>query len=103
MNRIEFMHSIDQKGREFASTVIGFFDQYMALYTMVENYENVNIINDSNESETVIFTLNFDSEDKAVQLMNIIAASGNTIIIYDRRFTIAVKPISNLSLSISLF
>ena len=62
MDRVEFLHNIDQQGKDFPSTLIAFFDQFMALYSLV-GYYNVNVVNTTNEN-TVKFTVSFDESDK---------------------------------------
>ena len=100
MDRIQFIQSIDQKDKEFVSMVIGFFDQYMALYSLVGQYEHINIINDVKENIT--FTISFESEAQAQQLQSIIASTGYMVTIYERTFTIVMAPLDSNTLSITL-
>ena len=101
MDRIEFLRKIDQQGKDFPSTLIAFFDQFMALYSLV-GYYNVNIVNDTDEDK-VKFTVSFDESDKLNQLEIIIAQNNNTISLYNRVFNIFLNRLSDRDIEIILY
>ena len=101
MDRVEFLHNIDQQGKDFPSTLIAFFDQFMALYWLV-GYYNVNIINNTDE-DNVKFTVSFDESDKINQLENIIALNNNTISLYGKVFNIFLNKLSERDIEIILY
>ena len=101
MDRVEFLHNIDQQGKDFPSTLIAFFDQFMALYSLV-GYYNVNIINNTDE-DNVKFTVSFDESDKINQLENIIALNNNTISLYGKVFNIFLNKLSERDIEIILY
>ena len=77
MDRVEFLHNIDQQGKDFPSTLIAFFDQFMALYSLV-GYYNVNVVNTTNEN-TVKFTVSFDESDKIKSIDKLIDDLGKLL------------------------
>ena len=101
MDRVEFLHNIDQQGKDFSSTLIAFFDQFMALYSLV-GYYNVNIVNDTDEDK-VKFTVSFDESDKIKQLEYIIALNNNNISLYGRVFNIFLNKLSDRDIEIILY
>lgn len=101
MDRVEFLHSIDQKGKDFPSTVIAFFDQFMALYSLVGCY-NINIVNNTDEDK-IKFTVSFDESDKINQLEQIIAQNNNSILVYDRVFNIFLNRLSDRDIDIIIY
>ena len=100
MDRIEFLHSIDQNGKDFSSTLIGFFDQIMALYSLVGNYDAkvINYIDD-----TVKFAVSFDESDTINRLENILVQSNNSISLYGRVFNIYLNKTSDRDIEIILY
>ena len=101
MDRVEFLHNIDQKGKDFPSTVIAFFDQFMALYSLVGCY-NIKIVNNTDEDK-VKFTVSFDESDKINQLEQIIAQNNNSILVYDRVFNIFLNRLSDRDIDIIIY
>ena len=101
MDRVEFLHNIDQQGKDFPSTLIAFFDQFMALYSLV-GYYNVNIVNDTDEDK-VKFTVSFDESDKIDQLNNIIAQNNNIISLYGKVFNIFLNKLTDRDIEIVLY
>lgn len=97
MDRVEFLKKIDQQGKDFPSTLIAFFDQFMALYSLVGGY-NINVVNNTDEDK-VKFTVSFDESDKINQLEQIIAHN-NTISLYGRVFNIFFKRVSDKDIEI---
>ena len=101
MDRVEFLHSIDQNGKEFASTLIAFFDQFMALYSLVGCY-NINIVNISDENK-VKFIVSFDESSNLNQLEQIVIQNNNIISLYDRVFNIILNKLSDREIEIVLY
>ena len=101
MNRVEFLHSINQNGKDFQSTLIGFFDQFMALYSLVGQY-NVSVVNNTDES-TIKFTVSFDESDLLNRLEDMIAQNNNMITLYGRVFNIFLNRLSDRDIDIIIY
>ena len=98
MDRVEFLHNIDQRGKDFPSTLIGFFDQFMALYSLVGNY-NVRVVNNTDEN-TIKFTVSFDESDSINRLEYAIKQNNSNILLYGRVFNIFLNKLSNKDIEI---
>ena len=101
MDRVEFLHNIDQNGKEFPSTLIAFFDQFMALYSLVGCYD-ISIVNTSDENK-VKFIVSFDESGNLDQLEQIVIQNNNIISLYDRVFNIFLNRLSNREIEIVLY
>lgn len=101
-DRIEFLHSIDQKDKELVSTIVTFFDQFMALYTLVGSYDDIKVTNESNES-VVSFNVNLSNEGNLLQLINIIRSKNNQLMVYEHLFNITLKQLDKTTLNIIFY
>ena len=81
MDRIQFFESIS--GINYPHMLVDFFDHFLALKEIVENSGKINIPQQENINNHIIFDIEFsDSKAKetAVELIN----NSGSIIIYDR-------------------
>ena len=98
MDRVEFLHTIEQNGKDFQSTLIAFFDQFMALYSLVGLYD-VKVINNTDEN-VIKFTVSFDESDLINRLEYTIAQNNNTISLYGRVFNIFLNRVTDKDIDI---
>ncbi len=71
MDRIEFLNSIKYNtdlNQEVINILIGFFDQYMVLYNLIENVINISMIGTTNNS--INFLLTYSDTDSASKALN---------------------------------
>ena len=97
MDRINFLKSIDLKEREFASTIVTFFDQCRALYSLGGSYDNSQMSNESGNS--ISFNINL-SENDLDKLISAIISVNNQLFIYDRIFNVIANKISSTCVQI---
>lgn len=101
MDRVEFLHNIDQDGKDFPSTLIAFFDQFMALYSLVGSCR-VYITNASDDNK-VKFIVSFDESSDLEQLEQIVIQNNNIVSLYDRVFNIFLNRLSDRDIEIILY
>lgn len=88
MDRITFIESIS--GIEYPEMLVEFFDQFIALKQLVDNYGKVTVNEKSNNS--ISFIVNFSNpkyKEKAVNMM------GSQITIYGKPITVSTEILSD--------
>ena len=97
MDRAEFLKSINRNGKEFTDMIVGFFDQHMLLYDLVDNISNVDII--QLEQHNVEFKVEFpNNEDVAIVLDRV--SSSPIIPIYEKNYGVQCLPCTDRSLNV---
>jgi hypothetical protein len=85
MDRAEFLKSIDRNGTEFTDMIVGFFDQHMLLYDLVDNVSNVSII--ELKQNNVEFKVDFPSTNDVDIVMNRVT-NAPIIPIYEKNYNV---------------
>ena len=81
MDRIEFVNSIRYtEDTDAVKTLITFFEQYMALYNLVEDIVSVSC--EGVDGNTIQFRIDYTSKDTALKNFNLINLN-NSIVIYE--------------------
>lgn len=94
MDRIEFSQSIDNATAE---DIINRFEEIMALYDIIHNYEIIKI--SKNQDDIASFTIELEQDD----ISRIISALSNlSLVIYNTPLQICCKAITTKLLYISL-
>lgn len=94
MNREQFLHSIKSSDIESSDIVINFFDQYMLLYDLIDNVNNVSII--SSDKSNISFRLDFDDEQSNITMRNKLI-NLQYVTIFESFYNIFFEVISNTS------
>lgn len=102
MDRIDFLRSIDQAGKDSVTELISFFDQFMAMYSLVGSYSNMDISNNESTQSFIRFTVSFDEPEKINLLQQAIINTHNIINVYGNTYKIDYTIISIKSISIIL-
>lgn len=97
MNRLEFLHALRIDNADFAETVHRFFDQFMALYSIIGNYD-ISIANEDN----LTFTIALPNAVEVNGIIQNIIANGYMVCIYDRMFRIAVNYVNGNIFNITI-
>jgi hypothetical protein len=100
MNRIEFLQSIDHQDKDQVTELISFFDQFMALFSLVGSYSNMEVFNNESNDSFIRFTISFDNAEKVNLLQQAIISANNCITIYCKTFFIDYSILSIKSMSI---
>lgn len=96
MDRIAFLESIS--GIEYPEMIVEFFDQFLALKQLVENYGNVSVLEKSNN--VISFSIAFNNKEYINKaLLNIQSGS---VIIYGRPISVTIDELSDTEIKISL-
>lgn len=96
-DRICFFQTIDQGDKEYESTITSLFEQFSALYDLVGAFDDVSIINKTNNQ--VIFEVRGGKEDERTLILNKIASKPN-VVIYEQSFFINATKNKNLGIDI---
>ena len=101
MDRIQFFESIS--GIDYPHMLVDFFDHFLALKEIVENSGKINVPQQENINNHIIFDIEFSdsrAKETAVELIN----SSGTIIIYDRPIYINIigLPVDDLKNKITI-
>ena len=100
MDRIQFLHSINCNGVvELTDVIVGFFDQYMLLYNLVDNVNNVKILN-SNDN-LITFELNYIDNTSVYRLSKVLV-NGGVIALYEKYFKVSFNILDDSSITISI-
>jgi len=96
MDRIEFLNSIKYTdlNQKAINILMGFFDQYMVLYNLIENVTNISMVGTSNNS--INFLLTYTDVDSASKALNNIS-SINLFNAYNKVFYIQAQSHDNKS------
>lgn len=102
MNRIDFLQSINHQDKEQVTELICFFDQFMALFSLVASYSNMEVSNNESNDSFIRFTISFDTAENVNLLQQAIIQANNVITIYNNTFAIDYSILSIKSMSIIL-
>lgn len=91
-DRIAFTKSINCN--DISHIVKDYFDEIMALYDLVGTYNNFYIKGDTDSGTTIVFSLIFETEEKAIQIFDTV--NGHTIRKYGRTFKCDIQLNSNI-------
>lgn len=92
MNRLDFIDSIS--GIQYPEMLVNFFDQFIALKKLVEDYGIITV--ESSTERSINFIILFDSQkNKNTALLN--TNTGN-VVIYGRSILVSVEDISDKEL-----
>jgi hypothetical protein len=97
MDRLEFVKSIEYE--DFQKSIVGFFDENMALYNLVGEYQNINCITGNVNDKSITFDLKFneiEDSEKMYSLMN-----GTSTCIYGHLYSIDCN-LNNNTINIKL-
>ena len=100
MDRIEFLQSINyMEGTSIHDILLSFFDQYMLLYNLVEDVQNVSIID--TDGFNIIFQVTYSNTDTANRVVKRIMENP-AIHIYESIYAINVEVVNNTTINISI-
>jgi hypothetical protein len=98
MNRIDFVQSIEGY-EDFQKSIVRFFDENMALYDLVGEYQNIDNIKGNIEDQSINFDIKFKNTKDSKKMYLVIY--GKTINIYGHYYLIDLllnKDIINIKL-----
>lgn len=88
MDRVEFLNSISYRDDFERSSMLEYFwDQYMALYTLVDNIEHCEVTAHAGNSG-VIFTLRYIDSNNVDKLASMIEMQSN-MLVYDKWYLVS--------------
>lgn len=96
INRIAFLNSIS--GIQYPEMLVNFFDQFIALKQLVEDYGKITVIDSTNNS----ISFRADFTDKSIKDKAMSNINTNSIIIYGRPISIQVNTISDTEINVVL-
>lgn len=99
MDRVEFIKSIEDSNISHADILCKFFDQYMILYNLMENVDDIKLI--SSDDKSVTFQLYFSKSDILNTLIEKLK-SQSMIMIYDKNYMLSYSNITESSLYVSI-
>ena len=70
MDRLQFVQSIEYN--DFKKSIVRFFDENMALYNLIGEYENINCITGNVNDSSITFDLKFNDEYDSKKMHDII-------------------------------
>lgn len=96
MNRLDFFESIS--GIDYPDMLVSFFDQFIALKSIVENHGTVTV--NEKTDNNITFNVKFDNQSYTEKALNEIS-TGN-IIIYGKIISVHAQKISDTDIMIKL-
>lgn len=84
MDRILFVKSIEYD--DFEKSIVRFFDENMALYNLVGEYQNIDCITGNVDGKSISFDLKFNNEEDSSKMYSII--NDKEICIYGHLYSI---------------
>lgn len=99
MDRVEFIKSMEEANITHSDILCKFFDQYMILYNLIENVDDIKIIN--HDDKSVTFQLNFSKSDILNSFVDKIKMQ-SMIMIYDKTYSVNYTNITENSLYVSI-
>lgn len=99
MNTIDFSNSI--KCEDKIKLITDYFDQIMALYGIVYQYQYNELSIDSLDADYISFKINLNNEMDTLRIINVINLTG-TLHIYNNSYNIYCSHIDNTSLLVGL-
>jgi len=90
MDRIEFLNSIKytEANDKVIDILMGFFDQYMVLYNLIDNVSGISVI--GYNDNCINFLIEYFDKDSAAIALNKLSTS-NTFYLYNRVFYIQAQ------------
>ena len=98
MDRISFFNKIS--GIDYPEMIVHFFDHFLALKQIVEDYGFVQTL--SHDNESITFKISFSDMITKNTSMNIIYALGGSIVIYGKPIVVTVVSSEDLAIIINL-
>ena len=92
MDRIQFVKSIEYN--DFEKSIVRFFDENMALYNLIGEYENIQCIKGNVDDKSISFSLKFNNKEDCEKMYFLIC--GEQICIYGRLYSIHTKITTNI-------
>ena len=92
MDRLAFVKSIGYN--DFEKSIVRFFDENMALYNLVGEYQNIDCITGNVDGKSITFDLKFNNQEDSETMYSIIY--GNIICIYGHLYSIECKLNTNM-------
>ena len=99
VDRIEFIKSMEESNITHSDILCKFFDQYMILYNLIENVDDIKFI--SYDEKSVTFQLNFSKADTMNTFIEKLR-SQTMIMIYEKCYSISFSNITDNSLFVSI-
>lgn len=98
MNRVEFIDSI--QGIEYPRVLVDFFDHFIALKEIVQDYGSIKVLNTNTNSIT--FSIQFTEPSILNVALNALNSLNGFIVIYGRSISIGVEILTDSELKITL-
>jgi hypothetical protein len=99
VDRVEFIKSMEEANITHSDILCKFFDQYMILYNLIENVDDIKFINSDDKSVT--FQLNFSKSDILNSFIDKIKTQ-SMIMIYEKTYSVNYTNITENSLYVSI-
>ena len=87
IDRVNFLESVS--GIQYPEMLVTFFDHFIALKQIVEDYGTVNII--SNSPSSLTFSVKFKNKTTRDNALNAINSTNGIVMIYQRPIVVDVK------------
>ena len=97
-DRVSFLESVS--GIQYPDMLVTFFDHFIALKQIVEDYGTVNII--SNSPSSLTFSVKFKNKTTRDNALNAINSTNGMMIVYQRPINVDVKFPTDSELIINL-
>lgn len=98
IDRINFLESVD--GINYPDMIVDFFDHFIALKQIVEDFGKVNVLSSDNNS--IMFSIQFNSPENMNLAINTINSLGGVIAIYGRPISISLELLTDSKIKINL-
>ena len=98
MDRINFIGSVS--GIDYPQMIVTFFDHFIALKQLVEDFGKVNVLNSTEKS--ISFSIEFQDTLTMNNALAVINTLGGVIVIYERPIAINVDVLTDHSIIINL-
>ena len=99
MDRVEFIKSMEEANVTHSDILCKFFDQYMILYNLIENVDDIKFI--SCDEKSVTFQLCFSENDILNTFIEKLKAQ-TMIMIYEKCYGVSFSNITDNSLFVSI-
>lgn len=98
MDRVNFLESVS--GIEYPGMIVDFFDHFIALKQIVEEYGKINVLGVSNN--IISFAIRFNDISLLQIALNTIAVCNSVIVIYGRPISVQVEVLTDSEIRIRL-